>query len=373
MNIDEQLQKKKELVAKAKELSEQEDVASAVREAMTLSRKWRYSEEESFSEKELREEFEKYMDVVLAKKDEVFGNVEDYKKDIIGKAKEVLDMKNFKEATAKMNELMNSWKQAGHVNKETDDALWEEFNGVRQEFYANREKAYAEFKEKSATAKQVKEDIIARANELATSTEYKKTTEKFAELLEEWKAAGRTTDKAVDDALWEQFSAARKAFNNAKDEYYGKLKETFKANAVSKQELIAKAKEIVENAQFSKEITESVKGLREEWKKVGSAGREKEENLWKEFNETVNQYFDGLKKAGEEKHEQWIARMEDNIEYKKSLIEKAKRDIAYQEKVMSEALGESAIEDAKEVIADKEDFIAKLEADIEDITKKIAE
>ena len=126
------------------------------------------------------------------------------------------------------------------------------------------------------------------------------------------------------------------------------------------------------NNEFSKEITEAVKALRDEWKKVGSAGKEKEESLWKEFNETVNQYFEGLKKVNDEKHEQWVARMEDNIEYKKSQIEKLTKDIARQEKTMAEALGESAIAEAKEIIAEKNEFIAKLEADIADITKKIS-
>lgn len=372
MNIDEQLQRKQELVAQAKKLSEMEDIAQAVREATTLSRKWRYSDEESFSEKELREEFEKYMDVVLAKKSEVFGDVEQCKKTIIEKAKEVLTLTNFKEATQKMNDLMTDWKQAGHAEKALDDELWAQFNGLRQEFFDKKAKAFEEFKEKSANAKAVKEALIEKAKELATSTEFKKTSEKFQALLEEWKAAGRTTEKEVDDALWEQFSAARKTFNTAKDEYYGKLKETFRVNATAKQDLIAKAKEMVSANEFSKEITEAVKALRDEWKKVGSAGKEKEESLWKEFNETVNQYFEGLKKVNDEKHEQWVARMEDNIEYKKSQIEKLTKDIARQEKTMAEALGESAIAEAKEIIAEKNEFIAKLEADIADITKKIS-
>ena len=372
MNIDEQLQRKQELVAQAKKLSEQEDVASAVREASSLSRKWRYSDEESFSEKELREQFEKYMDVVLAKKAEIFGDVETCNKTIIEKAKEVLALTNFKEATQKMNDLMADWKQAGQSNKEVDDELWAQFNGLRQEFFDKKAKAYEEFKEKSANAKAVKEALIEKAKELSVSTEFKKTSEKFQQLLEEWKAAGRTTDRAVDDALWEQFSAARKVFNTAKDEYYSKLKETFRNNAASKSALIEKAKEIVGGSEFSKEVTETIKSLRDEWKKVGSAGKDKEESLWKEFNETVNQYFDGLKKANEGKHEQWVARMQDNIDYKKSQIEKLKKDIARQEKTMAEALGESAIAEAKEIIAEKNEFIAKLEADIEDITNKIS-
>lgn len=371
MNIDESLKNKEALVEEAQKLAEEQDVVKAAKEANFLNRKWRFSDEESLSEKELREKFEEAINVVFAKRNEMFGSVEEVKKDIIAKAKEAANSNNFKEATNKMNELMAEWKSAGHLNKEQDDALWNEFNEVKQAFYDKKAKAYEEFKIKASSAKETKEKIVERAKELATSTEYKKTAEELNALFEEWKKAGRTTDSAVDDALWKEFSEARKNFYDARDAYYKEMKKVYAARVEEKEKLVVEALDILENKEYTKEVTAKIKGLRDKWKEIGSAGKENEDEIWSRFNGAINKYFDGLKAANESRHEDWVNRMQDNIAYKKTQIEKLKKDIIREEQNAKESLRESAQEEAKEIIAEKNDYIAKLEADIKDIEEKI--
>lgn len=371
MNIDENLKNKEALVEEAQKLAAEEDVNKAAREAAFLNRKWKFSDEESLSEKELREKFEEAINVVYAKRNEMFGSVEEIKKNIISKAKEVADLKNFKEATNKMNELMAEWKTAGHLSKEQDDALWNEFNEVKQAFYDKKAKAYEEFKIKASNAKEVKEKIVARAKELSISKEFKKTAEELNGLFEQWKAAGRTNDSQVDDALWKEFSEARKNFYDARDTYYKEMKKVYAQRVEEKEKLVVEALDILENKEFTKEVTAKIKGLRDKWKEIGSAGKENEDEIWSRFNGAINKYFEGLKQANENRHEDWVNRMQDNIAYKKSQIEKLKKDIIREEQNAKESLRESAQEEAKEVIAEKNDHIAKLEADIKDIEEKL--
>ena len=371
MNIDESLKNKEKLVEDAQKLTEETDLNKAVREANSLNRKWRFSDDESLSEKELREKFEEAINTIYAKRNEAFGSVEEIKKNIISKAKEVAAETNLKEATKKMNELMDEWKTAGHLNKEQDDALWNEFNEIKQGFYDKKNKAYEEFKIKAASAKETKEKIVARAKELATSTEYKKAAEEINNLFEQWKAAGRSEDHEADDALWKEFSEARKNFYNARDAYYKEMKKVYAQRAEEKEKLVVEALEVLENKDYSKEVTARIKGLRDKWKEIGSAGKEKEDEIWSRFNGAINKYFDGLKEANETKHEDWVARMQDNIAYKRSQIEKLKKDIIREERNAKESLRESAEAEAQEVIAEKNDYIAKLENDIKDIETKI--
>lgn len=373
MNIDESLKAKEELVEEAKKLTEEEDINKAVKEASFLSRKWRSSDEESLSEKELREKFDEYLDKIFSKRNELFGSVEEVKKELIAKAKEVANLPSVKEATVKMNELMDSWKQAGRSNKETDDALWNEFNAVKQAFYDKKAKLYEEYKEKAANAKVVKENLVNKAKEISSSTEWKKTADELSKLMDEWKAAGRSQDKEVDDALWAEFSAARKTFYDARDKYFKEMREVYANRVKEKEELVKKALDILADNKFSKEVTESVKGLRDKWKEIGSAGKEKEDELWAKFNGAINEYFDGLKKANEAKHNDWLDRMKENVSYKLSQIERLKKDIFKEEANAKESLRESAIAEAQEIIKEKEEQIAKLEADINDIKSKIGE
>ena len=135
---------KDELVAKAKELAESEDLGKALAEVRNLRKQWRKtgSEEESLYDKEMSDKFYGYLDVLNAKESQAVVSVEESKKALIAKAKEILNEKSFKKATAAMNELMDEWKGSGSAGKETDDALWGEFKAVRDEFFNNRRAYY---------------------------------------------------------------------------------------------------------------------------------------------------------------------------------------------------------------------------------------
>ena len=65
--------------------------------------------------------------------------------------------------------------------------------------------------------------------------------------------------------------------------------------------------------------------------------------------------------------------MLDNIAYKKAEIDRTKNQINRIMANAKDSLRESAMADAEEEVAEKNQYIAKLEAEIADIEKKIAE
>ncbi|MGI6510284.1 MAG: DUF349 domain-containing protein [Erysipelotrichaceae bacterium] len=294
-DLDLNLKRKEELVKKAKRLSESDNVFNAVRTASNLKRQWkRFPEYESGFEVELREEFDEYLALIEAKKHELSLNAADTKAAIIEKSKEVLEMKNFRKATKVMNDLFNQWKITGSAGKEVDDELWAQYKEVRDTFFDNRREYYAGMEDKRNEAKEIKEAIVAELQELATSTEWKKTTKAINELLEKWKEAG-SAGRKDDEDLWKQFSAARKSFNQAKNAYYAQLKASFADRAAQKEELIAEAKLCTAQCDFSEEMIEKVKGLRTKWKEVGFCGVDRDNELYSQFNEAVNNFFQNLK------------------------------------------------------------------------------
>ncbi len=294
-DLDLNLKRKEELVKKAKRLSESDNVFNAVRTASNLKRQWkRFPEYESGFEVELREEFDEYLALIEAKKHELSLNAADTKAAIIEKAKEVLEMKNFRKATKVMNDLFNQWKITGSAGKEVDDELWAQYKEVRDTFFDNRREYYASMEDKRNEAKEIKEAIVAELQELATSTEWKKTTKAINDLLEKWKEAG-SAGRKDDEDLWKQFSAARKSFNQAKNAYYAQLKASFADRAAQKEELIAEAKLCTAQCDFSEEMIERVKGLRTKWKEVGFCGVDRDNELYSQFNEAVNNFFQNLK------------------------------------------------------------------------------
>ena len=283
------------MVEKAKQLSESANLNDAQRKLSSLRRDWkRFEDYESNFEEQLRDKFEEYANIVKEKRDELSKNAVEAKEEIIAKAKETANLASFKEASKQMDELMAEWKQAFSAGKDKDEELWAQFKEVRDDFFKKKKEYYRNLSAKFAASKAEKEEIIAKMEELAKSTDWKKTTVAIDELLEKWKAAG-SAGRGKDDDLWKRFSAARKEFNSAKNAYYSKLREEFAGRVEKKEALIAEAKKCVAQVDFSKEMVEKVKDLRTQWKEIGTCGREKEDELWAEFNGAINQFFKNMR------------------------------------------------------------------------------
>ena len=69
----------------------------------------------------------------------------------------------------------------------------------------------------------------------------------------------------------------------------------FEERATKKEELIKQAKILLANSEFTAEEVEKVKALRNEYKAVGFAGKEKDDDLYQRFNEVIKKYFDEMK------------------------------------------------------------------------------
>ena len=287
---------KKELVEKAQELVNKAENSPVYKEVADLRKRWKRasSEEESFLEKELSDKFEASLSKIKEMTGAVNESVEERKTAIINEAKELLNAKNFKQATAKMNELMDSWKQAGRAIKEKDDELWDEFKTVRDEFFEAKRNYITELKESFEKNKTAKEEIIKKAVEANTKDNFKEIGKTMDSLMEEWKKLGRAS-KEFEDDLWSKFNEQRKLFYKNRKEYFDSMKETFAARAEEKKEIIAEAKKYLARSEFSDDEINSVKGLREKWKAVGNAGKDNENSLWDEFNTVINKYYENMR------------------------------------------------------------------------------
>ena len=303
------ISKKEEILKEAKEIPADADYKDVMPTISALQKKWRrIGEGESAYEESLRKQFDEVLDVFYAKQKEALKDVVTAKEELIKKAEALVDSKDLNKATNEINALFDEWKKLGYTDKKTDDELWAKFNTARQSFYDNRHELREQMAAKMQDAVKVKEELITKAEELADSTSWKKTTKAMDALMEEWKAAGYA-GKEHNDELWDKFRAARKKFYDARSDFYAKQNAEFAEKVKSKQELIEKAKAIVEQNAYSRENSDKLKELSAAWKEVGFSGRDKEEKLWNEFKGTLDTYYAGLKAFNEQKHTDWLNRM----------------------------------------------------------------
>ena len=366
------ISKKEEILKEAKEIPADADYKDVMPTISALQKKWRrIGEGESAYEESLRKQFDEVLDVFYAKQTEALKDVVTAKEELIKKAEALVDSKDLNKATNEINALFDEWKKLGYTDKKTDDELWAKFNAARQSFYDNRHVLREQMAAKMQDAVKVKEELITKAEELADSTSWKKTTEAMDALMEEWKAAGYA-GKEHNDELWDKFRAARKKFYDARSDFYAKQNAEFAEKVKSKQELIEKAKAIVEENAYSRENSDKLKELSAAWKEVGFSGRDKEEKLWNEFKGTLDTYYAGLKAFNEQKHTDWLNRMESVKSRKVDMIEKQKKQLTWMERELTSVIGEAAFEEMQLDIEDKKAFIEQLETELKELEDKIA-
>lgn len=370
-DYDEDIRRREALLEEAKQIEASSDWNAISRAVSDLRRKWkRISYWDSAYEDTLTEEFDGYIDALYSKRNEGYQSNQVMKQELIDRAKKLAVSEEWNQATEEMNELMDQWKACGSVGKEADDALWEAFNEARQLFFDRKRQHWEDMQSKFGNARQVKQELIQKAADLADSQDWQKTSERFRGLMDEWKAAG-SAGREHEDRLWNEFNDHRQRFYGKREEYYTQVRGEQGERYEAKCALVDQAKAISERQEYTKENTEQLKQLNVEWKKIGSCGKDREDQIWNEFRSIMDGYFHGLKQWNEQKHAQWRQRMMEARSRKLELIQNQKRQVKHMQDEIIGLLGQRAIDEMEEEIEDKEAFIQELEAELADIDKTL--
>ena len=96
-----------------------------------------------------------------------------------------------------------------------------------------------------------------------------------------------------------------------------------------------------------------MKELAQEWKKIGYCGKESDDAVWKEFRSHADAFFDALKDNREQRHQDWVYRMEDAKDRKLELIAAQKRRIRRLEDESRGLISQGRAEEIEGLIAEK--------------------
>jgi hypothetical protein len=138
-------------------------------------------------------------------------------------------------------------------------------------------------------AQVLKERIVAEAEALRASTDWKRTGDRMRTLLDEWKAAARL-DRKTDDALWKRFSHARTSFDKNRRAHFAELDSQRSEAAERKEKLIAEAVELSTSTEWGP-TARRYRDLMTEWKAAGRARRDVEDELWNRFRAAQDTFF----------------------------------------------------------------------------------
>ena len=288
---------KQELIALAQDLLKEEHLEERQHDLQFLRREYKYllgRDEDSYYEQELTNKFIALFDELAKREPKLLTSPYDEKKNIIAEARKLLDKKEILAASKDLDKLSEDFKKAGRCStKEQDDELWAEFRQVKDEFYAKKRAFFEELDKSNAEKKAKKEDIIARAKEVLAIDNIREASEKIDALRKEWKEVGYSGKG--DDSLWKEFAKVLDEFQEKRKEHRQEMQKMFDERAEKKEELIKTAKQLLANSEFTDEEVEKVKALRNEFKAVGFAGKEKDDDLYQRFNAIIQKYFEEMK------------------------------------------------------------------------------
>jgi hypothetical protein len=163
------------------------------------------------------------------------------KEKLVAEAEQIAESAtSWKASGDRLRAIVDEWRQIRGVDRKTDDALWKRFAAARDAFGRRRGQHFAQLDAERSTVKEAKESLIARAEELATSSDWKETTAAMRELMAEWKAAGRA-GRDAEDALWTRFRAAQDAFFARRASTFAERDAEQLDNQKQKEEVIARA------------------------------------------------------------------------------------------------------------------------------------
>ncbi|MGH4002042.1 MAG: DUF349 domain-containing protein, partial [Pseudonocardiaceae bacterium] len=173
----------------------------------------------------------------------------------------------------RLRSILDEWKTIKGVERKTDEALWRRFSKARDAFTRRRGAHFAELDRQRVGARNRKEELAAQAEELAESTDWAATANRFRNLMAEWKAAGRAP-KEADDALWQRFRAAQERFFSRRSAAFSGRNSEFDHNVQRKEELIAAAERIDLTGDIDAARAQ-LRGIQDRWEAVGKVPRER--------------------------------------------------------------------------------------------------
>lgn len=315
VDLKKNFEAKTEILEKIKRLASSEHVKDIERGSKLFRNEWEATGPVP-QEKWLvmRDEFKAANDILHEKikahyaeqKDKLNQNLE-AKKQLVEKAKALVagEPRNEKEWDQKTKALLaiqDEYKQAGHTDKATGDDVWKEFRAVCDSFFDRKKEFYEEAKGRYEEAKQKKQKLIDEAENLKTSTDWQKTSDRIIQLQQQWKRLPNAHPRE-EHKLFEQFRAAGNHFFDARRAITAEANAALEQNVQHKETIIQNLHGFVATGNAEEDV-KALKEFTKQWQESGQSPAAERKRLNDAFYNKLEEFYGTI--AGDEKEKQLI-------------------------------------------------------------------
>jgi hypothetical protein len=200
---------------------------------------------------------------------------------------------NLEVAGRRMRELQSRWKQVALAPRAQGEVMWRRFKTAQDEVFGRTATFFSAQNEERGANLAKKEELCARAEALADSTEWVKTATEIQQLQAQWKMIGAVT-RGHEKAVWERFRAACDHFFTRRQADLRKRKDDWAANLARKEALCAQAESLASSTDWEATAA-TLRQLQAEWKTIGPVRKSKSEAVWQRFRTACDTFFDRFK------------------------------------------------------------------------------
>ena len=222
-----------------------------------------------------------------------------------------------KDATAAIDHLRSSVVDAHAVGDL--DALVKRLDALAGEVEARREERKAAKAKATEQARSTKEQLVAEAEELSESEQWRVAGERLRALVDTWKGLPRL-DRKTDDELWHRFSHARSVFSKRRKAHFASLDQQREQARQVKERLVREAEELSGSTDWGPTAAR-YRELMAEWKAAGRAQREAEDELWNRFRGAQDVFFAARSEVFAERDSE----QRENLTRKEELVAEAEK------------------------------------------------
>lgn len=204
-------------------------------------------------------------------------------------------------AYRRLQDLHNQWRQIGPVAKELREQVWADFREASTAINKNYQAYFEARKAREAENEAAKTALCEQLEAidfaaLKTFVAWEETTRAIQNLQEEWRKLGFASKK-INRALFARFRARCDEFFAAKAEFYRNTREELSNNLAHKQRLVEQALALKDSTDW-KAAGETFVNMQKEWRTIGAIPKRFSDDLWKQFTEACDYFFEQKKKAG---------------------------------------------------------------------------
>ncbi len=232
---------------------------------------------------------------------------------------------SWKSAGDRLRAMVDEWKHIKGVDRRTDETLWKRFAAAREAFARRRGQHFAQLDAERSSAREAKEQLVARAEELATSSDWRETAATMRELMTEWKASPRAA-RDVEDALWTRFRAAQDAFFTRRSATFAERDAELTDNLRRKEEILSEAELL--DLRDPRAAQDALRDLQMRFDSIGHVPRDairRVEDRMRAAEQRVRDAVDSAWRGSSAARSPFLAALQDRLAEAEQRLERARK------------------------------------------------